>query len=60
MPTNNETMAEAKEIGRRTGIAEATKLVKSYLKDALKAGDGFLAGWLNTLILELERASNND
>ena len=60
MPTDKETIAEAKKIDRLAGIAEALELVESDLKDALKAGDGFLAGYLNTLIRKLERASNYD
>ena len=60
MPADRETIAEAKEIGRQVGIAEAIKLVDSDLRDALKAGDGFLAGYLNTLIRKLEMASTND
>ena len=60
MSTDRETIAEAQEIGRQAGIAEALKLVEADLGDALKAGDGFLAGYLNTLIRKLKLASTND
>ena len=60
MPVDRDTIAEAQEIGRQAGIAEALKLVEADLKGALKTGDGFLAGYLNTLIRKLKMASTNE
>ena len=60
MPIGKEAGTEKWEMGRLAGIAQARNLVVADLNDALKAGDGFLAGYLNTLIRKLERVSAAD
>ena len=55
-----EANTEMWELGRQAGIAQARRLVDADLNDALKAGDGFLAGYLNTFIRKLDLASRSD
>ena len=60
MPIGKGAKTEEREMGRQAGIAQARKLVDADLNEALKAGDGFLAGYLNTLIRKLEKASTSE
>ena len=60
MPMAEEANAEVWGMGRQAGIDQARRLVDADLNDALKEGDGFLAGYLNTLIRKLEKAANHD